>query len=232
MMRTLLLALALPAAAEPLDWASLVRHEQRVTYIGESHRDESFKRALHENLPALQAAGATHLAVEMLGDDVPLRPFSPETLRRALDADWRHNVDWNLALLMRAHEIGLEIVALDMPSSEKSRLILQLAASADMLGPPKEDLPPPWALPSELTAALVRARDRRMAANIERVLRNPETRVLAIVGAFHAHKSFQPAALRDLGHESRSYLADTRPWPRDEILPPDDGFDGRVVIAR
>lgn len=194
--------------AERLDWATVFSGPERLIYLGEVHPDVRPKQELVRHMQQAAAAGITHLAIEMLGEDsrellsrYERRQAPDSELVQAFSSRWgpadRGFMPEEYArVASAAREAGIRIEPLDMSIADKSQ-----AWEACMARGSEE----------QCDGEELRSRDNRMMSNLAVLLSKPEAgRVLAWVGGWHACALEQAAGLAARGIPSRSYYMASR----------------------
>lgn len=164
-------AAGLPAATVlPVPWAQVFSRHNAVL-LGEHHADLSVLDAVAAELPRLRAAGVTQLGLEgfpkTMQRDFDRFQAGDAPASRVIPGDSGRAPQYR-ALFERARDLGVRLVALDMPERTRERLAARLGVK------PGDD------------AVALDWRNRAMARGIERALRaNPAGRMLVLVGTDH-----------------------------------------------
>ncbi|MBI3550014.1 MAG: ChaN family lipoprotein [Elusimicrobia bacterium] len=218
------------ANAKRLDWAQALGSSPRVVILGETHPDESNKRAMSEQLDRFRTAGVTHLALEMFGDDLQpqLNLFAEGTqdsalVRRILARTWGWRPEVYTMLVDSARrEPRVGVAAVDVPHEERETAIRRMCPQGS---------PANCSQKARVSEIYLAWRDDRIAFNVDQLLkRSGVGRVVLLVGALHSDPAALPARLKALGHESRVvvFIHTKDPHP-NEIT---DRFRTGMVAAR
>lgn len=184
---------------EPLDWSRVLSGGERVDFLGETHPDVKNKRELARSVGALKAAGVTHIALEMFGDD--RQGFLDRYMAgdpavgvgrivALLKADWGWEPESYTEFLEGARRAGgFSLVALDLPQAG------QRASVVAACGPQ----PTPECAAGARDAQLA-PRDAHMGAVLSALLGKPGVgRVLVLAGARHVGRDQLPGKTSALG---------------------------------
>ncbi|MCX5797787.1 MAG: ChaN family lipoprotein [Elusimicrobia bacterium] len=203
-----LIAAHVKTHAEALDWQKVFAGPERLIYLGERHPDARPKRELDLHLREAAAAGITHLAIEMLGEDrrsllkrYEQRKAQDAELVEAFMKDWgpkdRGFMPEEYAkVLASAREAGIHIEPLDFAMAEKDKMWRICVKQKSEKQCDDEEL---------------QNRDNQMMSSLNILLSKPETgRVLAWTGTWHACQLEGAAKLAARGVSSRSYYLVTK----------------------
>ncbi len=157
----------------PVNVSKMVKPTTKLIAFGEVHMREGAKREVIDNLQVLRGIGFTHLGMEMFTvDQQPvLDEYQTNGSRRGeietMIANSYGNYSPNagklyLSMLDRAIQVGIHVVALDLPKSERTENTIEMQAK----------------------------RDRLMADTVKGILTaDPNNRMIAYTGTYHALKS-------------------------------------------
>jgi uncharacterized iron-regulated protein len=147
---------------------------------GESHLDDDIRREFTNDLELFQALGGEVLALEMvetnhqkeLDDYSENLPESTENLWAYLDRRWQYNTDSYMAMIERARELGLSLLAIDLPKAQRPKEVALLPVPPD--------------------SSLVRA---AREAHMAEILCANKKKAVLLIGAIHIQDRFLPEAL-------------------------------------
>ncbi len=196
------------ARAIPLEWPTVFGDPERLIYFGERHPDARPKAELVAHMNEAAAAGITHLAIEMLGEDrrdlidrFGRGEATEIEMVRAFSNDWGpadrgFYPEEYAQVLAAAKKAGIKVEPLDFSLADKDK------AWDSCVG--KKTKP---ACQEDET----KNRDDHMMSSLARLLSQKDIgRVLAWTGAWHACALEQATKLRESGIASRSYYFVTK----------------------
>lgn len=159
-----------------VDYSQMVSPQTRVIALGETHTREITKREVMDHLEQFRDLGFTHFAMEVFGTDVQatlneyqVNGTRKEKLLQYLKEHWgeysAEAADLYLQAVGEAKRVGLQVVGIDLPHSEKDQYPLESREGSTK-------------------------RDEIMAQTVRAILdENPEYKVVTFTGSFHAGKS-------------------------------------------
>ena len=166
------------AARTPVDYASFFR-DNRVLLIGETHQVKSHRREILEHLVELRAAGVTHIFLEGVS---PQRQEWLDHITEKREREYNSVGTLAVEAPERARALGLKVIAMDMPANTIGALNAAAQKRGDHVAAERE--------------VYVLRRNRYMAQMLAKTLRRePNSKIVAIVGAVHSDALGSPALL-------------------------------------
>ena len=158
--------------------------KNRVLMIGEFHTPDNPHRALGaELMPALRKAGATHLAIEHSIDHKGNIFDKLGEVNRDQFTSIMAQPEY-LRLLKSARSSGLEVVPIDSAEASLAAIRQQVKTNSPQLNDHQ--------LGSEVTAATLSTRNMDMAREINKILVDPNAKVVFWVGNYHLNTAELP----------------------------------------
>ncbi|OIQ16066.1 MAG: hypothetical protein BM556_15510 [Bacteriovorax sp. MedPE-SWde] len=148
---------------------------------GETHIHDDIRAEFSEDLQIFEANGGEVLALEMvetneqqtLNNYLDRRERSEEILYEYLKERWGYNTNSYMEMISKARELGLDLLAVDLPVELKPEEVTVYPVIPDI--------------------SLVRA---AREAHMAKVLCKEDRKTTLIIGSFHILKRFLPAAIK------------------------------------
>lgn len=183
-MKNLFLALLLLSHFQTLaaNSASVFENiDHQLILAGETHTHDQLRAEFSEDLEIFANNGGEVLALEMVEtiyQDLLERYLedkknSEQDLYDYLKYRWGYNTDSYMKMITRAKELGLDLLAVDLPKAQRPQEVLIFPVPPDV--------------------SLVRA---AREAHMAKVLCQEERKTVLIIGSFHILERFLPAALK------------------------------------
>lgn len=156
--------------------------ESNLYLAGETHTHDQTRAQFSEDLSVFVSKGGKVLALEMvetneqnlLNSYSKFEEESEEQLYNYLKERWGYNTDSYMAMIEQAREIGLDLLAVDLPVELKPQEIQLYPVPPDV--------------------SLVRA---AREAHMAKILCKEYRKTVLIIGSFHVLDRFLPKALRE-----------------------------------